>query len=77
MYAIQENTREVGHKTITTYKREHYQFADGSTLDRDEVTVEQFGKTPDGRTVWADADDDSCWYTHESGYLWRYDGEVL
>ena len=64
-------------RTIKLYKSEHYEFADGTTFDRDEVTVEPFGKTPEGRTVWSEVEDDSCWYTLEAGYLWRYDGEVF
>lgn len=69
-------------KTAKLYQHEHYEFADGEILDRDEVTVEPFGKTWDGdtnseRTVWADVDDDSCLYIMSQGMLWRFDGELL
>lgn len=65
-------------RTLKLYKSEHYAFADGTTLDRDEVTVEPIGETAYGkRKVWADVDDRSCLYTYKHGLLWHYDGEVF
>ena len=64
-------------RTCKLYERERHAFADGDVLERDEVTVEPFGKSVGGRTVWADVDDDSMLYTFEAGLLWRFDGELL
>ena len=69
-------------RTVKLYQPEHYEFADGTVLDRSEVAVAPFGKAWDGsqgreRTVWADADDDSCLYVIKSGLLWQFDGDIL
>lgn len=64
-------------RTCKLYKHEHFVFDDGEVLDRDYVTVEPFGKTLEGRTVWADVDDDSCLYTLQCGLLWMYSDKVF
>lgn len=63
-------------KTVKLFGPERYVFADGTVLERDEVTVTQFGKADDDRTVWADVDDDSCLYIIFHGKLWKHDGYV-
>ena len=65
-------------RTYELVEPEHFHFEDGTTEDREKVTVSPFGKTLSGRTVWADVDDDSmCYLVH--GYskkLWYYDGQI-
>ena len=67
-------------RTVKLYRPEHYKFEDGTVLDRDEVTVEPFGKTvEDGkeRTVWADVDDDSCLYILAENRIWKFYGDLI
>lgn len=64
-------------RTIKLYKPETFTYADGTTEYREEVTVTPRGKSLDGRTVWAEVEDDSMLYTYEAGLLWRFDGELL
>lgn len=66
-------------RTVKLYKHEHFEYADGTTLDRDKVTVEPFYKVWDRkqsriRTVWKDVDSESLWCTIEYGLLWPYEG---
>lgn len=62
-----------------TYKLgepEHFNFEDGTTENRESVTVTPFGNTPSGRTVWADIEDYSMCYLLCVNKLWYYDGPV-
>jgi hypothetical protein len=63
-------------RTYRLAKPEHFHFEDGTTEDRESVTVIPFGKSLSGRTVWADIDDDSMCYLVHDNKLWYYSGQV-
>lgn len=63
-------------RTYKLAEPEHHEFADGTTEDRESVTVAPFGKTLSGRTVWADIEDDSMCYLVYDNKLWYYNGQV-
>ena len=67
-------------RTIKLYQPEHHHDSDGTTIDRECVTVSPYGAGMiNGKEimVWADVDDDSMLYTYQVGLLWRYDGDLL